>query len=136
MNTEDFYPHDEITMVFYGEKFASTNAALAVRFMRGYLRGVRAYNAVLKGGKLAGPGADEIIEIMARNFHIDRALIAQMYSPAVDPDGDINLASLEKDAAFFQAQGWLNAPADPRKIVDLSFARKASAELGAAPAKN
>jgi NitT/TauT family transport system substrate-binding protein len=135
MNTEDFYPHDEITMVFYGEKFASTNAALAVRFMRGYLRGVRAYNAALKGGKIAGPGADDIIGIMARNFHLDRTLIAQMYSPAVAPDGDINLASLEKDAAFFQAQGWLNAPADPRKIVDLSFARKASAELDAAAAK-
>ena len=136
MNTEQFYPHEEITMVFYGEKFASEKPKLAVQFMRAYLRGVRTYNAALKNGKLAGPGADEVIDIMARNFHIRRTLIAQMYSPAVDPDGNINIASLEKDVAFFREQGLLSAPVDPNKIVDLSFARKASATLGPTRTKN
>jgi NitT/TauT family transport system substrate-binding protein len=135
MNTEEFYPHDEITLVFYGEKFAAGQPATAEKFLKAYLRGARDYSDAIKAGRLAGPGAAGVIKIMAENFHLDADLIAQMYAPAVDPDGAVNLASLQKDLDFFRDQKMMTEPIDLAKVVDLSFAKKASAALGPYRAK-
>jgi len=35
MNTDDFYPHQQISVLFYSEKFATERADVAARLMRG-----------------------------------------------------------------------------------------------------
>jgi NitT/TauT family transport system substrate-binding protein len=129
MNTEDFYPYGQVTMVFYGEKFVKEKPELALRFMRAYLRGIRAYNDALKNGKVQ-PGASHVIEVMSKNFNLSPDLITKMYAPAVDPDGKLQVASIQKDLDFFRSQGSVTLPIDLGKVIDLSFAQKASAELG------
>jgi NitT/TauT family transport system substrate-binding protein len=129
MNSEDFYPYGEVTMVFYGEKFVKDKPDLALRFMRAYLRGVREYNDALKNGKVS-PSSTHVIEVMSEYFKLNPDLITKMYAPAVDPDGKLQMASLQKDLDFFRSQGWVTQPIDLNKVVDLSFAQKASAELG------
>jgi NitT/TauT family transport system substrate-binding protein len=130
MNTEDFYPYDQVTMVFYGEKFIGQKPELARRFMRAYLRGIRTYNDALKDGKLLGPGAEDVIAVMTKNFNISADLIAKMYAPAIDPNGAVQVKSLQKDLDFFRAQRMVTSSIDLSNVINMSFARAASADLG------
>ena len=130
MNSEEFYPYDQITMVFYSEAFSRDKPELAVKFMRAYLRGLRTFKDAVRDGKLRGPGSAEVIQTMVKNFNIKAELIAEMYSQAVDPDGNPQLASLQKDLDFFRSQRLVTSPVELSEVVDLSFARKASASLG------
>lgn len=130
MSSEKFYPYDQITMVFYSEKFSRDKPELAVKFMRAYLRGVRTFKDAVRDGKLRGAGAAQVIKTMAKYFNIKAELIAKMYSQALDPDGNLQLASLQKDLDFFRSQKLVTSPVKLSEAVDLSFARKASASLG------
>ena len=130
MNTEEFYPNDQITVLFYSDKFATEQPAAAQKFMKGWLRAVRFYNDALRGGKIAGPGTDEIVAIMGKSFHLSPDIVRDMYSQAVNPSGAVNVASIQKDLDFFLSQGWVKTPIKLETIVDMSFAQKASAELG------
>jgi len=46
-STEEVYPGDQISEVFFGEKFATQRKDVALRFMKAYIRALRAYNDVL-----------------------------------------------------------------------------------------
>src|SRR5436305_7441846 len=68
MDTNEFYPNQQISVIFFSDKFATARKPVAEKFMRGWLRGVRAYNDALRDGKISAPGSDEIVQIMARSF--------------------------------------------------------------------
>jgi NitT/TauT family transport system substrate-binding protein len=129
MNTEDFYPYGEVTMVFYGEKFLQEKPELARRFMRAYLRGVRAYNDTLKEGRVQASATD-MVALMVKYFKLTPELVTKMYAPAVDPNGMIQVKSMQKDLDFFREQGWVKQPIDLTNVIDMSIAEKASADLG------
>jgi NitT/TauT family transport system substrate-binding protein len=129
MDTNEFYPHQQISVIFYSEKFATERKAVAQKFMRAWLRGVRTYNDALKGGKIAGAGADEVVSTMAKSFNMNPALVREMYSPAVDITGAVNTAGIQKDLDFFVSRGWVTGRIKATDIIDMSFAQKASAEL-------
>src|SRR5947207_4497111 len=101
MNTNEFYPHQQISVIFYSEKFARERNAVADKFMRAWLRGVRTYNDAIKGGKIAGAGAEEVVAVMSKSFNINAALAREMYSQAVAVDGAVNAAGIQKDLDFF-----------------------------------
>jgi NitT/TauT family transport system substrate-binding protein len=130
MNTEDFYSRDQIAVVFFGEKFAAERPAVAQRFMMAYLKGLRFYRDAIKDGRLRGPNAPEVIKLIADRFKLDPKILNEMYAPAIDPDGKINIASLQKDLAFFRSKGMVTADIDLKDVVDTSFAEKAAAALG------
>src|SRR6266436_4413640 len=69
MDTNVFYPRQQISVIFYSDKFATGRKDVADRFMRAWLRGVRSYNDALKEGKIAGVGADEVVATMAKSFN-------------------------------------------------------------------
>jgi NitT/TauT family transport system substrate-binding protein len=129
MSSERFYPYGQVTMVFYGEKFLHDKPELALRFMRAYLRGIRTYNDVLKDGKVQ-PSAHDVIDTMSKYFKLDPALVTKMYAPAIDPNGMVQVKSIQKDLDFFRARGWVTQPIDLNNVIDTSIAQKASAELG------
>ncbi len=135
MNTDQFYPYGQVTMVFYGEKFLHDKPELALRFMRAYLRGIRAYNDGLKDGKVR-PDATEVVETISKYFKMSPALVTEMYAPAVDPDGMVQAKSIAKDLDFFRARGWVKQPIDLNTVIDTSIAQKAAAELGQYQRKN
>jgi NitT/TauT family transport system substrate-binding protein len=129
-DTNEFYPNQQISVIFYSEKFATERKAVADRLMRAWLRGVRAYNDTIKDGKIAAPGSDDIVTIMAKSFSMKPELIREMYSTAVDVDGAVNVAGIQKDLDFFQKQGWVNGQIKAADVVDTSFAQRVSAALG------
>ena len=130
MDTNEFYPHQQISVIFYSDKFATQRKQVAEKFMRAWLRGVRTYIDSIKGGKIAGPGADDVVQTMAKSFNMNPALVREMYSQAVDVTGDVNAAGIQKDLDFFLAQGWVTGQAKASDVIDMSFARNASATLG------
>jgi NitT/TauT family transport system substrate-binding protein len=130
MDTNEFYPHQQISVIFFSDKLATQRKDVAEKFMRAWLRGVRSYNDAIKDGKIAGTGADEIVATMANSFNMNPALVREMYSQAVDVTGAVNAVGVQKDLDFFLQQGWVTGQIKAGDVIDMPFAQKASAELG------
>jgi NitT/TauT family transport system substrate-binding protein len=126
------YPDQQTAVVFYSERFAKSRRELAERFMRAYLRGVRLYNDALKDGHLAGPAADEIISILAKYTTIkDEAMLRRIIPSAVNPNGEVSLAGLRHDLAFFRELGLIESKdVSADGVVDGSFVKAAVEKLG------
>jgi NitT/TauT family transport system substrate-binding protein len=130
MDTNEFYPYQQISVIFFSDRFATERKGVAEKFMRAWLRGVRSYNDAIKDGKIAGAGADEVVAIMAKSFNMNPALIREMYSQAVDVTGAVNATGVQKDLDFFLQQGWVTGQIKASDVIDMSFAQKASVGLG------
>ena len=132
MPSETFYPSDEASLLLYGDRFIKERPAVAVRLMKGWMRGVRGFNNVLKDGRWAKtPQADEVIGIFAKAVNFPESLVRNMTPQYADPNGEVNLDSLRKDLAFFKSTGEVESQTiQADDIIDLSFARKAAQELG------
>lgn len=130
MNTQEVYPDEQVTVIFYSDKFVKERPAVAEKLMRAWIRTIRVYNDALKGGKLVGPGSDRIVQTIVKNYHMEPKLVRAMYAPAVDPNGAVNVASIQKDLSFFQQRGWVPKSVSLNDVVDTSFAQKAAASLG------
>ena len=125
------YPFQQAAVVYYGAPFATKRPDVARRFMKAYVRGVRAYTDALVDGHIAGPTADEIIAAITRHsLTKDAAPIRGSVAAAIATDGQVNVAGLEKDLAFAKSLGLVPAQATVGGILDLSFAKAAAAELG------
>jgi NitT/TauT family transport system substrate-binding protein len=129
---DEIYPAQQTAVVLYSEIFARGKPALALKFMRAYVRAIREYNDALKDGKIAGPNAEEIIAILTENTFIkDAAIHRSITAAAIDPDGRMSLEGLRNDLVFFKEQKLIE---DPRisveRILDTSFVEKAVQELG------
>ena len=125
------YPGQQTAVMFFSDQFIGKRA-LAERFMRAYIRGVRRYHDALKDGRISGPKADEVIAILTRYTPIkDAAMFRRMVPNWVDPNGEVNVASLRKDLAFFRELGLIEKKdIDVEAVVDSSFAKAAVAKLG------
>lgn len=127
---DDFYPVQQTAMLLINGKF-SEDRATVTKFLKGYLRGVRAYDATLKDGKIAGPGADAMIQDISEMTGIkDVSLLKQMVPVFIDPDGKVNLSSIETDLAYFQARGLVSKDITAAGTVDMSFVDSLKPVLG------
>jgi NitT/TauT family transport system substrate-binding protein len=128
-NTNDFYPNQQISVIFYSEKFATEHRDVALRFMKSWLRGVRAMRDSIENGKIA-PTATKTLGVLTKNLDMPADILTAIYMNAVNASGDINRVGIEKDLAFFNSQGWVTDPVDLDKVIDLSFAKEANRLLG------
>ncbi len=131
-STEDFYPNDQIGMVFFSEKFIRDRKPVGLRFIKAYVRALRDYNNALKDGKFAPtPEGEAIVKIMASGLGLDAGQIRGAFVPAINPDGRPNIASLRKDLEFFAAQGDVtDASIRVETLLDMSFVDAALKDLG------
>ena len=130
MGDDEIYPGHQISVIIYSDRFRSQRRDIAVRFMRAYLRGVRAQNASIVDGRLTGPDSDEFISLItAQTPVMDRELLRNLKLSANDSDGALNVASLEEDFEVFRAEGLLEGKIAFKDSLDLSFAREAAASL-------
>ncbi len=128
---DTFYPNEQVAVVLYGDEFIKSRPAVAKRFMRAYIKAVRFYNDALKDGKLAGPNAEEVIAILTEYTNIKDAGVYRAITPSgCNPDGLINMSSLEKDFQFFKEQGYIEGNVSVGQAVDNSFAAAVAKELG------
>jgi NitT/TauT family transport system substrate-binding protein len=121
MRDDQIDPGHQIAVLLYSEKFAGNRDA-ATRFMRAYLKAVRFYARSLKDGHFAGETADEVMSIVMEYTPVKDRNILRMITPAgCNIDGRVNEASLERDLAFYTAQGLIKGKVNVKEIVDPSF---------------
>jgi NitT/TauT family transport system substrate-binding protein len=125
------YPDQQAAVVYYGAPFITKRPEVARRFMKAYIKGVRYYNDAVVDAELKGALGDEIIGYITRYSLTKNAdLVRTLVPAAVHPDGDVNVAGLEKDLAFIKTLGLVPPQAAVERILNLSFAKVAAAELG------
>jgi NitT/TauT family transport system substrate-binding protein len=126
-----FYPNQQAAVVCYGAPFFTKRPEVGKRFIKAYIKGIRDYNDVLKDGRIAGPGADEVVDFIARySVTKDKDLIKSVIPAALHPDGEINVDALTRDLAFVRSLGLVKGNVSVSDVVDMSFAKAAVAELG------
>jgi NitT/TauT family transport system substrate-binding protein len=126
-----FYPDQQQTVIVFSNKFMKDRPDVAERFMVAYLRGVRAYMDTLKDGLIAGKGADDVIaSIMNHTGPKDAALLKRIFPVVIDPNGEVNLASMKKDWEFLRSKGLIDKATAPEDIVDMSYVQNAVKKLG------
>jgi NitT/TauT family transport system substrate-binding protein len=128
----DFYPNQQTSVLIYSEKFMKERRAVAQKFMRAYVRGIRFYYGALKDGKIAGDNADKVIDILVKNTTItDPAVYRKLAPSGIDPDGRIATDSLRNDLKLYKELGLVDdARITVDDIVDESFVDNAVKELG------
>jgi NitT/TauT family transport system substrate-binding protein len=128
---DTLYPNQQLAVILYGEAFAQKRD-VAQRFMNAWVKGARIYNDALKDGRIAGKGADEMLQLLIENTNVkDKDVYRRMIAPAINPDGAVNAAGLKQDYLFYKGQGWIEGDIDPDSMVDNSFADRARDILGA-----
>ena len=133
---EEVYPDHQVAALFYAGQFAR-KTELATRFMRAYLRGVRAYADATPGGNYSGPAGDEIIAIIAEYSHLkDPQTIRSIKPIGLHVDGKLHMPSLREDLEIFRKEGLIEGKVSVEQAVDTSFAEAASRDLGPYVRKN
>ena len=129
---EELFANHQTAVLLYSDAFAKTRPDTALKFMRAYIRATRDYNDALRDGKIAGKGAGEIIATLVEYTSIkDAALHRESVPAACNPDGGVDLASLESDLAFFKQMNLIqDASIKSSDVVDSSFTEKVVAEIG------
>ncbi len=131
MPDDEFYPNQQIACVLYGGPFIKNKGDAAQKFMVAYIKAARDYNDALKGGKIAGPAAGEIIGILTKYTAIKDPAVYRAITPnGNDPNGRLNLDSLRKDLATFKEAGFVKGDVTVERVVDESFAEAAVKALG------
>ena len=129
---EDLFRNHQTAVLLYSDDFARNRPEAAMKFMRAYIRAVRDYNDALKDGRIAGKGADEVIATLVEYTDIkDAALHRDTVPAACNPDGLVDIDSLESDLAFFKGMKLIEqADIKSTDVVDNSFVTKVVEQLG------
>jgi len=125
---QDFYPHNaQNGIVAYSEQFPRDHPEAARRWMIAYLRGTRAYvDAMAKG-----TDRERVIAVLAKETGVaDRALYDKMGAVGFDPNGKVDIDSMEADQNLAFKLGLIPKLADLRKAIDESYVDYAASELG------
>jgi NitT/TauT family transport system substrate-binding protein len=126
----EFYPDEEVADILYSSAFIKQRPAVAQKFMVAYIRALRYYHEALKGGHFAGKNADELVSILAKGLEMSPDLLRQITPNDVNPDGKVNVESLERDYAMFKKFGYVTKPVQPASLVDMRFVDAAVKQLG------
>lgn len=123
--TDRFLDGDLATIVFLNSEWAEKNPRVAQGFVTGYLKAVRD----LEGGGWRDPAT---LAILSKYTNTPAETIMAAARPYSDPNGAINLASLESQQTFFKAQGRLTyeQPVNLASVIDGRYAQEAVKSLG------
>ncbi len=132
LNGWDVYPVHQVAVTLYSGKFATDNPDAARRFMRAFLKGVRYHNDSLnEKGEFSGAQGDEVVKILTEYGPFKDPQVYRSFILAYcDPNGELDMQSLQEDIEIFQRLKLLEKPVDINKVVDRTFLDWALKELG------
>ncbi|MBV9120255.1 MAG: ABC transporter substrate-binding protein [Chloroflexi bacterium] len=128
VTTDKMAPDQQIAGIAFSAGFLQRKD-VAQKYMVAYLQGIRAYDDAFK----KGVNKDKVIQIMADKTPVkDVQLWSQMIPAGLNPDGTLNVQSIQDQEDFFKRLNLVpaNAPA-PASFIDDSFAKQAAQTLGA-----
>jgi NitT/TauT family transport system substrate-binding protein len=130
-SSDKFYPNQQIAVLLYGSKFIADRPDVAKRFMVAYVKALRFYAGALKDGHFAGPNAPAVVAILQQYSVLkDPAVYAAMIPAGIDPNGYVNVASMNKDLDFWQGLKLIEGSIRAEQVVDISFVQNANKVLG------
>jgi NitT/TauT family transport system substrate-binding protein len=121
----DVAPGLQIAAVVFSPQFIAQRD-LATRWMTAYVQGIRDYNDAF----VKNTNRPATVKALADALSISPALFDGMGFARIDPDGKVNVASVEDLMRWYVKMGYLIAPVDLASMVDPSFADGAVAKLG------
>lgn len=131
MSPDDFYPNQQVACILYGGPFIKNKPEFARKFMVAYIKSTRDYNDALRGGRMAGPLAPEVIAILTKYTAIkDPGIYRAIVPNGNDPNGRLNVVSLKKDLDTFREAGLVKGQITVEQAVDTSFVESALKQLG------
>jgi NitT/TauT family transport system substrate-binding protein len=126
-NLEIMGGNQQIAVIVFGEQFAANREA-GQRFMNAYIRGVRDYNDAFGPKK---QGRADVVSILAQNTTVsDPKVYDQMRPAGLDPDGKLDLASMQNDLNYYRESQQVKGEVDLGKLIDTSFQEAAVKALG------
>lgn len=127
-------PNGTNSCLVYAGSFGRANREAATNFMVAYIRGLRFYAGALRNGRLAGPNAAEVISILTKYTPIKDPAVFRAITPnAVDPNGRLNLRSLNEDLSVFQDAGLVPHDVTVAQAVDPSYVEAALKIISSRP---
>ena len=131
-NDYDVFPVHQISEILYAGKFAKDKPEVARKFMRAFLRGVRAHNDALgPDGAFLGEKGDEIVSILTEyGAFKDPKVWRSFIFSSCGPDGTLHVPSMKEDLAIWRQQGLIEVPIEVEKALDTSFVEWALKDLG------
>src|ERR1700733_12160919 len=131
ISADEVFPDYQTAVIFYSPGFMKQQPDNAKKFMVALVKAMRFYNDALKDGHIAGVNADEVIKILTEySFIKDPAVHRAIISQAVDPNGQLNMPSLQMAWQFFKDTQLIDGSVKVEDVVDLSYVREASKALG------
>jgi len=128
---DEVFPNFQTAVIFYSPKFAQDQPDNAKKFMVALVKAIRFYDDALKDGHIAGPNADQVIKILTQySFIKDPAVHRAIISQAIDPDGQLDIPSLQMAWQFFKDTKQIDGSVKVDDVVDLSYVHAASKALG------
>ncbi len=126
-NMDIFGHNQQIAVIAYGQKIFN-NQDLGRRWMVAYVKGLRDYNDAFGPKK---QGYDDVVNILAKNTTVkDPNVIKKMKPAGLNPDGKLDVKSMQEDIDYYQEAGYLKEKVDLSKLVDTSFQEYAVQQLG------
>lgn len=123
----DYYSDQQSAAIFYSQQFIEKHPSEAAKFIKAYVRGVRAYNDAFVKGK----NKKATIEMLKKHIKIkDDRVWNNMIPIGLNPNGYINDKSLANDLKWYGERGYLKTVPDIKTVVDHTYLDKAIKELG------
>ena len=117
-----------VAILQYGPSLLEQNPATGEKLMVALLRGARDYNKAFSPG---GEGRAEVVQYLIKHTVVKNAAIYdRMGMSYIEPNGDLSVAMLNDQAAFYNKMG-ATEPIDVATIADDRFTKAAVAKLGA-----
>jgi NitT/TauT family transport system substrate-binding protein len=110
-------PNTNAAVVVYGPRLLVQDRNLGLRFMKGYLRGVRQYNL---------GHTPRNLDVISRRLGIKPGDLAEMCWPSTRPDGAIDDNTLADYQRWAVTTGHLKEVASASQLIDSTFAVEAS----------
>jgi NitT/TauT family transport system substrate-binding protein len=122
----DVVPGFQHGVVIFTPQFAAQRD-LATRWTTAYVRGIRDYNDAFRKNL----HRQETVDTLAGAFGVKPTLFDGMSFLHMNPDGKVNVASIQDVMLWYVKMGYLSEPVDLSRLVDSSFVDAAVARLGA-----
>lgn len=127
-NVSDYVDGYQVTTIFTSKKNVSERRPLVQRFLTAFEQGVDTYNAALVKKSLSAEETNAIVNMIHQYVYSDQPIEKagpriKAGAMLVSPQGELNLASVKDQLAWFQSEGMVSKDLKIEQVVDTSFVK-------------
>jgi NitT/TauT family transport system substrate-binding protein len=127
-NVSDYLPHYQITTVFTSARNAAEEKTMTRNFLTAFSKGVADYNATMIARTGGEDGVSEMVRLIHKYVYANRPL--EKAAPSIvngtmrlNDGAALNVASIEDQLKWFQAEALVDADITMDTLVDTSYVK-------------